>query len=468
MIFWEGGTRTESGSVGAPVGTAVAVRHLFFNTPARREYLRAPTTETRRIIETVTDFAGFHHRVAFSLSIDGKPVLRLPEAANMGTRLGDLFGIKVAEMLVPFTGGDAELGVSGFAGKPELARTNRDRILIYVNGRRVWSPSLAHGATAAYGETIPRGRFAFAVIALNVNPYRIDVNVHPTKREVRFANDRAVYDLTYYAINKAIFTSPRTSPVMPVKEEYLPQVPQTERLPLSSSPSDMGPLRESPSQFHPVPVEPQSPSSRSFPATDPLPVTRVPKEALGITNLWQFNDVYIVTVVGEELWVIDQHTAHERILYEEVLRRAHERKPESQRLLFPESIDLEAREWVVFGSAAEVLASLGFEVRPFGMRTVLLEGVPTGLKVKNPVILFRRVLEDVEIASRGGEDLLKAAAASTACRSAVMAGDRLRQEEMQALFARLMHAENPFSCPHGRPTLVKIPIAEFDRKFCRA
>jgi len=480
MVFWEGGTKSDSGAVGAPAGTAVTVRHLFYNTPARREYMRAPSTETKRIIETVTDFACFHHRVAFSLAIDGKSALRLAPADTMLSRLIDLFGAKIGDLMIPFQGGDAELGLSGHVGKPELARTTRDRILTYVNGRRVWSQSLSHAATAAYGEMIPRGRYPFAILCLNVNPHRVDVNVHPTKREVRFAHDRAVYDLTYYSINKAIFTSPRAAavtPVMPVKESY---TSQTERLPLATtSPSaDVGayghtPLQDDAGQS-PLAVgavrEPPEPAWPGWPSehADVPSSARARTDADGVSNLWQFKDVYIVAVVGEELWIIDQHTAHERILYEEMLRRGRERRPESQRLLFPESIDLEAREWDVFEASLDAFVSLGFEVRPFGTRTVLLEGIPAGLKVRNPVILFRRVLEDLEIARRGGEDLMKAAAASTACRAAVMAGDRLKLEEMRVLFARLMHTENPFSCPHGRPTMVKIPIADFDKKFCRA
>ncbi|HWO55932.1 MAG TPA: DNA mismatch repair endonuclease MutL [bacterium] len=481
MMFWEAGTRSDSGIIGAPVGTAVTVRHLFYNTPARREYLRAPTTEIKRIIETVIDFAAWHHRVGFTLLLDGKPALQVAPAERLEDRLADLFGARIRELLVPFAAGDAELGVSGFAGKPELSRSSRDRILLYVNGRRVWSQSLQHAATNAYGETIPRGRYPFAVIAVAVNPRRVDVNVHPTKREVRFAHDRAVYDLIYYGINKAIFASPRTAPTLELKPSYTPPV-TSERLPFppvtvvdpvaahtpaipSSIGTDLPHVAE-------VIAEPHAPVAERGEADTGVVVTRdqrMQEQAVpDVASFWQFRDLYIVTVVGEELWVIDQHTAHERIQYEAILRRALERRPETQRMLFPESIDLEPREWQTYEQAGDVVASLGFEVRAFGQRTVLLEGVPTGLRVKNPVILFRRVLEDVETARRGGEDLLKAAAASAACRSAVMSGDRLKPEEMQSLFARLMHTENPFSCPHGRPTVVRIPIFDFDKKFCRA
>ncbi len=496
MVFWEAGTSSNSSIVGAPAGTAITVRHLFFNTPARREYLRAPTTEIKRIIETVTDFAAYHHRVGFSLLIDEKPALQVAATDKMTERLSDLFGDRIGEMLVPFSGGDAELGVSGYAGKPELSRSSRDRILLYVNGRRVSSQSLQHAATNAYGETIPRGRFPFAVIAIAVNPHRVDVNVHPTKREVRFAHDRAVYDLIYYAINKAIFSSPRTAPVLELKPSYTPP-PTSERLPFPSTlestsrvemndPGSGGAAADNPERWLSAQGESSSvgahghaplPPDAAVDSDDERAHVRaplqdaehgVPRDIPDAGNFWQFRDLYIVTVVGEELWVIDQHTAHERILYEEILRRALTRKPETQRMLFPESIDLEPREWQVYEQAAEVITSLGFEVRPFGQRTVLLEGIPTGLRVKNPILLFRRILEDVEIAKRGGEDLLKAAAASAACRSAVMSGDRLKPEEMQGLFARLMHTENPFSCPHGRPVMVKIPIFDFDKKFCRA
>jgi DNA mismatch repair protein MutL len=487
LMFWEGGTRTEEREIGAAIGTAVTVRHLFFNTPARREFMRAAATETKHVIETVTDFACVLPAVGFSLSIDGRPTIRVAPAPAMRDRLADLFGANLTAMLLAFSGGDAELTVRGFAGKPELSRANRDRILTYVNNRRVTALSLAHAATAAYGETIPRGRFPFAIVCVDINPHKVDVNVHPTKREVRFTRDRSVYDLTYYTINKTIFASPQTAPVMHVKVPEADAQAKSAWLPFGTAPSAGlpagGPAPVSPASIRPAGADRGEPAGASSPVEhegvdvsephtegsgEPSFRTSAPPVADGVSNLWQFRDLYIVAEVGDELWVIDQHTAHERVLYEEILIRAQKRAPETQRLLFPESIDLAAGEWQLCESAGEILASLGFEVRPFGERTVLLEGVPTGLRIRNPVLLFRRVIEDIEIAQRAGADLMKAAAASTACRSSVMAGDRLKLEEMQTLFARLMHTENPFSCPHGRPTMVKIPIADFDRKFCRA
>ncbi len=465
LMFWEGGALSEDTDSGAAVGTAVSVRHLFFNTPARREFLRAPTTESRRIIEVVTDFAAVHHDIGFSLITDGRPAIQAASAPNLQGRISDLFGATVANAMIPFSGSDTDIEVSGFAGKPEIARGTRDRILTYVNKRRISSASLAHACTAAYGETIPRGRYPFVIVSVAINPHRVDVNVHPTKREVRFSNDRMVHDITYYSINRAIFAGKQTAPVLEMKPQFISVPSSNETLPLGTVPMKSSEPLRTPQPTAPPPPSPPSPESTlSAPPEQRLP----PHPADGVTNLWQFNDVYIVAAVGEELWVIDQHTAHERVLYEEILGHIHSRHPDTQRLLFPETFEIEAAEWETFESSEELLAALGFEVRPFGSRTVLLEGVPNNMRIKNPVHLFRRVLEDIDQARRGGEDITKAAAASMACRSAVMAGDRLKHEEMQTLFARLMHTENPFSCPHGRPTMVKIPFLEFDKKFCRA
>lgn len=477
LMFWEGGTKTELRELGAAIGTAATVRHLFFNTPARREFMRAAATETKHLIETVTDFACIHPSVGFSLSIDGRPTILVAPAGSMRDRLADLFGASLTAMLLEFSGGDAELSIHGFAGKPELSRANRDRILTFVNHRRVTALSVAHAATAAYGETIPRGRFPFAIVSIEINPHKVDVNVHPTKREVRFTRDRSVYDLTYYTINKTVFSSTQTAPVMYVKVPDVDVRAESAWLPFGTSPM-RDPLpghvavstETERSALSGKIVSPDIPAPGIIAPPGPPAPERVARPVIadGVSNLWQFRDLYIVAEVGDELWVIDQHTAHERVLFEEILLRAQKRTPETQRLLFPESIDLAAGEWQAYESAGEILANLGFEVRPFGDRTVLLEGVPTGLRVRNPVILFRRILEDIEVAQRAGGDLTKAAAASAACRSAVMSGDRLKLEEMQALFARLMSTDNPFSCPHGRPTMVKIPIIDFDRKFCRA
>jgi len=490
--FWEGGTLIERGPMGAPVGTRVKVKNLFYNTPARKKFLKSATTETKHIIETVTTFATAFVHLEFRLMIEKKEILHVPPADTALHRMADLFGAQLAEKLLPFSGGEGDLLVSGFAGKPEIARATRGQMYFFVNGRRVQSQSLYHAVSAGYGELIPKGRFPFAVVFVEINPQWVDVNVHPTKREVRFLREHRVHDLVFYTINKTLHATQKTFAEFDGKIQVpsgdSPQ-PASGTLPLQwkkekwdrpTKAADSlafvekayGPAGPSATESAATPsgqIEPAPPADllRSEEATAPDSVKHDIGDTAGIDDLWQFNNLYILVRVGEDLMIIDQHSAHERILYEEMLDKLNGAPPESQRVLFPESIELEAFEYETFEKNTAIFSNIGFTVRPFGQRVVLIEGAPVALKQKNPVTLFRWVLDDLVAAVKAGEDLKKRAAASYACRAAVMAGDSLTQLEMRALFRQLFECRNPFVCPHGRPTLVRVPMIEFDKKFCR-
>jgi len=490
--FWEAGMITERETVGASVGTRIRVKNLFYNTPARRKFLKSPTTETKHIIESVTSFATAFVHLGFRLTIDKKEVLHVPPAEAMEDRLADLFGAQLADKLLPFSGGEGDLVASGFIGKPEIARPTRAQMFFFVNGRRVFSQSLSHAVSAGFGEMIPKGRFPFAVVFVEINPQWVDVNVHPTKREVRFLRENQVHDVVYYTINKTLHAGSQTfgdldgtlhvpsalaphssGPTLPLQWkreswerpakaagslEFIDRVYGPAGQPGTGSPSATPPLPgqvSSDTQAPPAPTEVSEGIGQEIGSTE------------GVENLWQFNNLYILAHVGDDLMIIDQHTAHERILYEEVLRKLDGEPPQSQQVLFPESVELEAFEYETFQNNPGIFTSMGFAVKPFGQRVVLIEAAPVGLKQKNPVSLFRWVLDDLTAAIKAGEDLKKRAAASYACRAAVMSGDSLTVPEMRALFRRLFECENPFVCPHGRPTMVRIPMIEFDKKFCR-
>lgn len=489
---WEGGVLGERGPAGAPVGTRIKVKNLFYNTPARKKFLKSPTTETKHIIETMTTFAVAFVHLGFRLIIENKEILHTPPAATALQRMSDIFGAQLADKLLPFSGGEGDLLAGGFAGKPEIARAGRDHMFFYVNGRRVQSRSLHHAVSAGYGELIPKGRFPFAVVFVEINPQLVDVNVHPTKREVRFLRENRVHDLVYYTINKTLHASPKTfaefDGQMKVPSGGVPESAEG-TLPLQwkkqvwdqparvSSGLDFVEQAFGPRDTPPVgppaaPEDTPAPSlSGAGSSDDPTAAEPQPlhdqQETAGIDDLWQFNNLYILARVGDDLMVIDQHSAHERILYEEILAGFAGVKPQSQRLLFPESIELEAYEYETFEKNTGIFVEMGFAARSFGNRVILLEGVPVGLKHRNPVSLFRWVLDDLVSAIKAGDDLKKRAAASYACRAAVMAGDPLTRPEMRAIFQRLFECKNPFVCPHGRPTLVRVPLIEFDKKFCR-
>jgi len=491
--FWEGGTLIEREPVGAPVGTRVRVKNLFYNTPARKKFLKSPTTETKHIIEVVTSFATAFVHLGFRLTIEKKEILHAPPADTALDRMADLFGAQLAERLLPYSGGEGDLIVSGFAGKPEIARATRGQMFFFVNGRRVQSQSLYHAVSAGYGELIPKGRFPFVIVFVEINPQWVDVNVHPTKREVRFLRGDRVHDLVFYTINQALHSTKKTFAEFDGKMQ-VPAADSPEQaggtLPLQwkkekwdqrkQAASSLGFVEQAYGPAAPPPAigSVEIPVDKvTLPSPDDLspgkPATATERaeddigDTAGVDDLWQFNNLYILARVGDDLMVIDQHSAHERILYEEILAALDGAPPQSQRLLFPESVELEAFEYETFEKNTGIFSGMGFAVRPFGQRVVLLEGAPTGLKQKNPVALFRWVLDDVVSAVKAGEDLKKRAAASYACRAAVMAGDSLTQPEMRALFRQLFECKSPFVCPHGRPTLVRVPMIEFDKKFCR-
>ena len=495
--IWEAGTLAVREPAGTPVGTRVKVKNLFFNTPARKKFLKSATTETRQIIEAVTACATAFVHFGFRLTIENKEVLHTPPANTALDRMADLFGAQLAERLLPFSGGEGDLMVSGFAGKPEVARPTRAQMLLFVNGRRVHSQSLLHAVSAGYGELIPKGRFPFAVVFVEINPHWVDVNVHPTKREVRFLQEHRVHDLVFYTINKSLHATANTFPEFDGKV-HVPSVPEHKAvrgtLPLEWKREAWDQPRKTSEALRFVEqadgpssaagIEPSSAGDRNADIesseshlvphppggfTVPHPSGAFPSviDTRGIDDLWQFNNVYILARIGDDLMIIDQHSAHERVLYEDILRTLDGGPAQVQRLLFPESVELQATEFETFEQHAGIFTAMGFAVRPFGQRIVLIEGAPSGLKQKNPVALFRWVLDDLVAAVKAGEDLKQRAAASYACRAAVMAGDPLTGPEMRALFRRLFECENPFVCPHGRPTLVRIPIIEFDKKFCR-
>jgi len=491
--YWEGGMLGEREPIGAPVGTRIKVRNLFYNTPARKKFLKSPTTETRHIIETVTTFAVAFVHLGFRLIIERKDVLHAPPAITAVQRMADLFGAQLADKLLPFSGGEGDLLVSGFAGKPEIARASRDQMFYFVNGRRVQSRILHHAISAGYGELIPRGRFPFAVEFVEPNPQWADVNVHPTKRELRLLRENRVHDLVFDTVNKALHSSGKTfaefdgkmnvpsggvlesaEGTLPLQwkkqvwDRPAPTAGAMDFIEQAFGPRDDG----SPAgQVVPPGASIAESAEHHVPSDDSADVPREllhdRKEIAGVDDLWQFHNLYILARVGDDLMVVDQHSAHERILYEEILAGFEGAKPQSQRLLFPESIELEAFEYETFEKNAELFVEMGFAARSFGMRVILLEGVPVGLKQPNPVSLFRWVLDDLVAAIKAGDDLRKRAAASYACRAAVMAGDPLTKPEMRAIFQQLFACKNPFVCPHGRPTLVRMPMIEFDKKFCR-
>jgi DNA mismatch repair protein MutL len=340
---------------------------------------------------------------------------------------------------------------------------------------------------SGYGELLPKGKSPFAIIFVQIDPGLVDVNVHPTKSEVRFADERGVHDLVYARIKESL-TSPQIIPDLKAAEQqaqsshpYVSKETTTTQHKPDWTPRTTQPTRSS--SFSSISKKEEELAQKSFfsEAGEKLRKeltedgAKIEKETSGVskvepgaTNLWQLADTYILSQVKGNLMVLDQHAAHERILYEEALRNLTERQATSQQVLFPTVSELSPQEFQILEEHKKSIQKLGFEIKHFGGRTILVTAVPALIRNKSGEVFLREILTQLEEEEKVEKDRLKAVAKSFACHGAIKAGERLTQEEMHNLMRQLFSTHEPYSCPHGRPTVIKLSLEELNKKFGRS
>ncbi len=483
----EGGTVKETKQMGSPVGTSVIVRELFYNVPARRKFLKTVLTETRHVIDLVTKFAICYPEVSFQLKSDERELFNFAGAADLRQRVSEIFPRNQLEKCIEIRPDEILPGVYGFLGKPEIARSNRAELYLFVNRRPIVSRSLYHAIQSGYGELLPKGKYPFAILLVNVDPRLVDVNVHPTKSEVRFADERGMYDLVHTRV-KELLTSPEVIPQFGSRTDEA-QFKRTEETgPLAGTRpwvdgTDKQSLPAGSIPFIREPTERRQPSQESF-LTDPRErqphvsvdgsqirdtkdVSAQKKVEAGVGDLWQLADTYILTPVKGSLMILDQHAAHERILYEEAIRNLQGPSASSQQVLFPTVVELTPQEFNVLEEHKDLIRKLGFEIKHFGGRSVLVTAVPSIVRKKSGEVLLREILAQVQEEGRQEKDKVKVVAKSFACHGSVQAGEALTREEMRHLVEKLFSTKEPYSCPHGRPTVVNFPLSELNKRFGR-
>jgi len=445
----------------ANTGTSISVSDLFYSTPARRKFLKSQVTETRHIIGLVTNFALAFPEVSYRLTSESREIFHLKQSENLKAKIAELFGSEVVSKLIEFRQAESILQIYGFLGKPELSKSSRSDIRFFVNQRSINSRTLLHALTSAYGEMLTKGRFPLAILFLKIPPQLVDVNVHPQKLEVRFQDERGVHDLLFRTVKKALDREFQSAVKKSVKSPVTYQSPG-----LSGSA-----VREEGPQYRTgLPVQPLLLKEIfSTPQKDSSPVKKeLSGPALERANFYQLFNTYILTQTDDELMIVDQHAAHERVLYEEIWQSiSFEKKISTQRLLFPETVQLDPREYDFLESNQPLLERVGFEVRSLSGRTVIVSAVPA-ITRQGSAKLFKEVLEQFIGLEEDGQDKTSAIASALACRAAVKSGDSLSGPEMQALLQSLLSLKTPQVCPHGRPTLIRIPISELERRFGRS
>ncbi|MBC7186841.1 MAG: DNA mismatch repair endonuclease MutL [Calditrichaeota bacterium] len=453
VVRVEGGTMVEVGKEAFRKGTSVAVKNLFYNTPARRKFLRSDETEYRHILTVLTRFTLAFPEVGFSL-VNGDVEVFALQPSSLQARIAAVLGDHTAGTMLPVEDQGSVLRIYGMVGKPEEARKSRGNQYLFLNRRYVVDRALNHAVMAGYGESVTGGLFPTYVLFLEIDPTRVDVNVHPTKTEVKLADAQLAYDLLRGAVRRALTQRAEAPPRPRTHSDHHPPLSTRRQVTLPMeffAPAEVG--------------RASSPSSGAAPANEGL-AHRVPS-APERPNVWQFHDTYILSEIKSGLVIIDQHAAHERILFEQAMRDLGNSKPSSQQLLFPQTVQLSAEDYELLMEMLPFLEMLGFLIRSFGKQTVVIEGVPSGYRGSDEARLLLEVIDEYRENRRSGIEMRESVARSYACHAAVRAGERLSVEAMNALIDQLFATENPYYCPHGRPTIINISLDELARRFQR-
>ncbi len=518
---------------GLPVGTTIAIRDLFFNTPARRKFLKTESTELSHIAALVTHYALAHSTRHFELHSSTQALLIAPAVPTAAERLFQIFGREVSGLMLPTTAeqdfahaglpepppwkreADYEpptpghLRITGFVSKPELQKLNRNSVYVFVNHRLIRDRLVLHALTEAYRNIIPPTSFPVVLLFLEMPPQEVDVNVHPAKTEVRFRQPAFVHDFIRDTIRTTLmqarpaasfaqalvgapFTDAASSLLLGVSP--LPGAPSDPVFDPRRSPStfagsepDPTPSDTAPFTLAPIPV-PESPGRLAF-SDSSIPVgydAPAPPEPIPyghervienpslyslstLKPLGQIRDSFILAVNDEGLWIVDQHVAHERVLFEKILRERKTEQVQRQRLLMPLLIDLLPAQMVAFARIAEELNRNGFEAEPFGPRTLAVKSAPVGLEGRELEQMIEDVLSSEDQAGQtdNAETRARRIAASMACHAAVKINMPLEPSKIDWLLTELGKTEHPTSCPHGRPIALRYSHREIEKAFQR-
>lgn len=508
----EGGQEKVLEDVGAPNGTTMLVRNLFFNTPARKKFLKTAMTEAGYVSSYMEQLALSHHNISFKYMVNGQLRLHTSGNANLKDVIYGIYGRDITRELLPVQYEVSGLSVSGFIGKPSIARGNRNFENYYINGRYVKSKLLMKAIEEAYKPYMMQHKYPFVCLQYDIHGEDVDVNVHPTKMEVRFQNQSAIYNATYDLITDALAgkeiipeVSLTPKPAVgekqaQIKEEKIPVPEPFEKnriaeekpvyAPVGLRPASAEPKTESKAEPINVnePIKPREPEIQAKPEEQKQET--FPKEKSEIIEneqmelfdnrllskearvhhriIGQLFDTYWLVEYDNKFYIIDQHAAHEKVLYERFLKEFAKKEILSQMVSPPSLISLNLQESNLLKANLEIFREFGFEISEFGGKEYSIHAVPANIYGVSVQELFIQILDslDEEHVSKT-PDILAERIATAACKAAVKGNNRLSVKEADALIDELLSLENPYNCPHGRPTIISMTKYELEKKFKR-
>jgi DNA mismatch repair protein MutL len=516
-VVVEGGRLIDVKDAARDRGTTISVRDLFFNTPARRKFMRSEATENYHLTGIVTHYALAHPEIAFTLTNNGREVLRVPPAKDLRERAFQVFGAGLLESLLPVDGGREFVAkISGYISAPRERRTTRDSQYFFVNKRFVRDKIISQGLSDGFRSILPHGVYPVAFLFLDIPIEEIDVNVHPAKTEIRFRRGEAVKDVISEAVRNALAKAgiaaemelsgemPAIAPMRtvessePIEVEQRPihfdvqvtenrvvsdviaaerastNVSQMDTVELFSSDFEQDAKERTDSAVKEISVAAAVAGFVELPPVNSAAKLARPVEVKELSTskiqpLGQLHESFIIAVDDEGLLLIDQHVAHERILFDKFRRSETDRPIESQNLLLPETIDLSPAQSEAFQLIENDLESLGFGLMRLSGRTVAIKSIPTDLPASEARNLFAEILDTIEAEKRGGAKttLRDDIAASLACKAAIKINMKLTPEKMRWLIDRLLLTTSPTTCPHGRPVILRLSMRDIERGFHR-
>lgn len=476
----EGGIPRMKEEIGAPDGTTIIVRDLFFNTPARAKFLKSPMTEAARIGDFIEQLILSNTGIAFSFIVNGQQKLSSPGNGQLKDALYHIYGRETASMLIPLSYEQEGLRIDGMIGKPQLSRGNRNFENYYVNGRYIKNNVIRKGIEDGYSTRLMQHQYPFSCLMLNTDPAFLDVNVHPSKMEVRFSDEKRIYDAFRNAVDECLKnqdqillsklekekeekTELKKAPepfekagkVEPLKEEFGKEDLLKESL-----------LKEEKSYAGEELV--RNEGGRSFVQQTFVPEFMSEKAAPMRRMIGVAFDTYWICEYGTDLFLFDQHAAHERVLYERFMAAYEKRNITSQNLMPPLAIHTDAHEEMVLREGMDAFTSLGFEIEEFGDRTWLIRAVPYTIGNIASDKLFREMLDQLDFTKKLQDNKMYIRIVATeACKAAVKGGERISADEATRLLDELMRCSDPYHCPHGRPTIISFSEKELEKRFKR-
>lgn len=508
----EGGQEKVLEDVGAPNGTTMLVRNLFFNTPARKKFLKTAMTEAGYVSSYMEQLALSHHNISFKYMVNGQLRLHTSGNANLKDVIYGIYGRDITRELLPVQYEVSGLSVSGFIGKPSIARGNRNFENYYINGRYVKSKLLMKAIEEAYKPYMMQHKYPFVCLQYDIHGEDVDVNVHPTKMEVRFQNQSAIYNATYDLITDALAgkeiipeVSLTPKPAVgekqaQIKEEKIPVPEPFEKnriaeekpvyAPVGLRPASAEPKTESKAEPINVnePIKPREPEIQAKPEEQKKEAFPKEKQAVEKAEqlelfdnrllskearihhriIGQLFDTYWLVEYDNKFYIIDQHAAHEKVLYERFLKEFAKKEILSQMISPPSLISLNLQESNLLKANLEIFREFGFEISEFGGKEYSIHAVPANIYGVSVQELFIQILDSLEQEHVSKTpDILAERIATAACKAAVKGNNRLSVKEADALIDELLNLENPYNCPHGRPTIISMTKYELEKKFKR-